>query len=224
VTVIAIAPRHNRPGINPHTRRPYRDADEFRREAHAFAQLHGGRVFVFDNHKEPAARFADVVDWLTPMRGIEAAGFFCHGLKASIQVGAGVKNAHVLAATLRSCGVRAVPLYACETARDLDGDRKDDEDDGPGGAGGFASVLVRALGGDCHVDAHTRSGHTSRLPFVRRFYANDDTDAGHWLVEPGSALWRTWKAALRDDRDFRLSFPLLSQEAIAAYLSARQVA
>ena len=126
----------------------------------------------------------------------------------------------MLAAALRDVGAASVPLYACDAARDNDADRSDDSEPGPGGAGGFASTLSAALPGVV-VDAHTTTAHTTRNPHVRRFMSGGD---GAWLVEPGSPMWRTWRDALREDRDFRLGFPLMSADAIASYLSARRVA
>jgi hypothetical protein len=211
MTVIAIAPAHDSPGK--------KDASgAFLVEARAFVRLHGGKLLTFDNRREPAARFVEVIDLLHGRRA-DAVGFFCHGHRNGLQIGATLRNAHVLAAALRDVGAASVPLYACDAARDNDADRSDDSEPGPGGAGGFASTLSAALPGVV-IDAHTTAAHTTRNPHVRRFMSGGD---GAWLVEPGSPLWRTWRDALRD-RDFRLSFPLLSSDAIAACLSARRVA
>ena len=212
MTVIAIAPAHDSPGKH--------DASgAFIPEARAFVKLHGGKLLTFDNSREPAARFVEVIDLLHG-RKADAVGFFCHGHKNGLQVGATLRNAHVLAAALRDVGAASVPLYACDAARDNDADRSDDSEPGPGGAGGFASTLSAALPGVV-IDAHTTTAHTTRNPHVRRFMSGGD---GAWLVEPGSPMWRTWRDALREDRDFRLGFPLMSADAIAAYLSARRVA
>ena len=223
MTVIAIAPAHDSPGKRD-------SSGAFVPEARAFVKLHGGRVLLFDNRREPKDRFVELIDVLAKMPRVlddkgavvppHAVAFFCHGHKNGLQVGATLRNAHVLAAALRDIGAASVPLYACDAARDNDADRSDDSEPGPGGAGGFASTLSAALPGVV-IDAHTTTAHTTRNPHVRRFMNGGD---GAWLVEPGSALWRTWRDALRDDRDFRLGFPLMSSEAIAAYLSARRAA
>lgn len=209
MTVIAIAPMFNSPGK--------KDASgAFLPEARLFAKLHGGRLMLFDNRKPEKARFTEVIDLLTGQRA-DCVAFFCHGFKSGLQVGANMRNVHVLAATLRDCGVRTVPLYACDAARDLDGERDDDNGEGPGGAGGFASALSAALPGVV-VDAHTTAAHTTRNPHVRRFRGGGD---GEWLVTPGSVLWRPWRDALRDDREFRLSFPLWSEDEIRDVLVGR---
>lgn len=218
MTFLAIAPEHNTPGINKRTGRPWRDGDEFQREARAFAKLHAGKVMTFNNLRPTGARFVEVIDYLTPMRGVDVIAFFCHGLKHAIQIGANLGNVETLAATLRACGATIVPLYACDAARDADGRKDDDRVDGPAGAGGFASVLAR---GGFRVDAHVTTAHTTINPFVRRFDPHDDTDDGHWLVGPGSTWWPTWRRALANDRDFRLSFPLWSEERLIAELASR---
>lgn len=209
MTAIAIAPMHNSPGKKDAT-------GAFLPEARAFARFNGGKVLLFDNHKAPRDRLIDVIDGLRGQRA-HCVAFFCHGLKTSIQVGATLRNVHVLASALRDCGAEVVPLYACDAARDTDNDREDDNADGPGGVGGFASALATA--GPFRVDAHTTTAHTTRNPHVRRF---DGEAEGHWLVEPGSAWWPTWRAALRDDPGFRLSFPLWSRERLLAELARRR--
>ena len=212
MTVIAIAPAHDSPGKH--------DASgAFIPEARTFVRLHGGKLLTFDNRREPAARFVEVIDLLHG-RKADCVAFFCHGHRNGLQVGATLRNAHVLAAALRDVGAASVPLYACDAARDNDADRSDDSEPGPGGAGGFASTLSAALPG-VPVWAHPSTAHTTRNPHVRRFMNGGD---GAWVVEPGSPMWRTWRDALREDRDFRLGFPLMSADAIAAYLGARRVA
>jgi hypothetical protein len=210
MTTIAIAPMHNSPGK--------RDATgAFLPEARAFARFNGGKVLLFDNRKPTRERLIDVIDGLRGQRA-HCVAFFCHGLKGGIQVGANLRNVHVLAAALRDAGASIVPLYACDAARDADNDRGDDNADGPGGVGGFASALASH---GFRVDAHTTTAHTTKNPHVRRF---DRGPEGYWLVEPGSAWWPTWRAALRDDPGFRLSFPLWEPERLLAELARRRAA
>lgn len=219
--VIAIAPRANTPGVNPRTGKPWRDASgAFQIEARAFARLHRGRYVTFDNLAPQAERFADVIDLLTGRRA-DVVAFFMHGYRTGLQCGVTLRNVHVLAATLRDCGAKVVPLMACDAARDADRDRKDDMEDGPGGAGGFASVLARS---GFQIDAHANPQHATKNPNVRRFLPDDGTDAGEWLVEPGSEHWRAWCRALQEDQGFRLSFPLWSRERVVAELAARAAA
>lgn len=211
--VIAIAPMHNSPGKKDAT-------GAFLPEGRAFAKLHAGRLLMFDNRRKSVDRLAEVIDLLAGQRA-ECVAFFCHGYRTGIQVGATLRNVHALAAALRDVGATTVPLYACDAARDADAFRDDDLEDGPGGAGGFASALSRH---GFTVDAHATTAHTTINPHVRRFDPHDDTDAGEWLVTPGSPWWATWRRALRDDRDFRLSFPLWSRERLVAELARRAAA
>lgn len=209
---IAIAPMHNSAGKKDAT-------GAFLPEARQFAKLHGGKVLTFDNRKPARDRFVEVIDLL---RGRQAhcVAFFCHGLKTSLQVGATLRNVHVLAAALKDIGCTTVPLFACDTARDADRDHADDMADGPGGSGGFASALSAALPA-ARVLGHTLTAHTSKAPYVREFRGGGD---GEWLIEPGSPWWRTWKKALQDDPAFRLSFPLWAPERLLAELARRAAA
>lgn len=213
MTVLAIAPAHNTGAKKDAT-------GAFQPEALAFAKMHAGRRMLFDNTAPAKARFANVIDYLTPHRNVECVAFFCHGLKTGLQIGATMRNVHALAATLRTCGVRSVALYACDAARDLDADQHDDLDDGDAGAGGFASALSGALPG-VPVYAHPTTAHTTRNPHVRVFTGGGD---GAWLVEPGSPWWRHWRAALQDDAALRLGFPLWSRERLVVELASRAAA
>lgn len=213
MSVVAIAPMHNSPGKKDAT-------GAFIPEAKAFAKMHHGRLMLFDSHAPPRSRFVDVIDYLTPMRNVEAVGFFCHGFKSGLQIGVSMRTVHVLAATLRTCGVRTVALYACDTARDGDGDRSDDVQPGPGGDGGFASALSAAMPG-VDVWGHAVAGHATRSPWMRRFRDGGD---GEWAVEPKSALWAAWRRALQDDAALRLSFPLWPRERLVAELARRAAA
>lgn len=209
---IAIYPAHDSPGKRD-------SAGAFRPEARAFARLHGGRVCSFDNRKPPKERLVEVIDLLRGQRA-DVVAFFCHGLRNSIQVGANIRNAHVLAAALRDVGATTVPLYACDTARDNDGQRDDDMAEGPGGEGGFASALSAALS-EARVFGHTVTAHATKAPHVREFIGGGN---GEWLVTPGSPWWLTWKRALHEDAGFRLSFPLWSRERLVAELARRAAA
>lgn len=203
--VLAFCPRSNSPGKKDAT-------GAFIPEALAFVRLHGGRVAYFDNLLPPAQRFRSVLQELSQSAPVECVAFFCHGHKNGMQIGANLRNIPTLAAAIAGVDARIVPLYACDAARDLDADRSDDSLPGPGGVGGYADRLSRALGGDISVDAHTTAGHTTWNPHVRRF------PGGKWIVEPGSPLWRKWRAKLREDRDFRLTFPFMSIKDIHARL------
>ncbi|MBK7153843.1 MAG: hypothetical protein IPH72_19025 [Sandaracinaceae bacterium] len=88
-----------------------------------------------------------------------------------------------------------VERYACDAARDDDADRRDDVTQSAGGDGGFADQLRDALaahGLTGHVDAHAKPGHTTKNPHLRRFHMDGGPGVGgEWLVEPGTALWRS---------------------------------
>lgn len=213
MTVLAIAPMHDTDGK--------RDASAvFVPQARAFCRLHKGRLMTFDSRQPKPARFTDVIDWLAPMRDVEAVGFFMHGFRSGLQCGAHMRNVHVLAASLRQCGVRVVALYACDTARDLDARRDDDMVSDDAGDGGFASALSAALPGVA-VYGHPVTAHATRAPYVRRFVGGG---AGEWVVPPSSPWWRHWRAALQDDEALRLSFPLWPRERLIAELARRAAA
>lgn len=224
MTVLAIAPAHDRPGVNPKTGRPYKDATgAFLPEARAFVDLHGGRLVAFDSLAVETERLQEVVRALREERGKAhaAIGLFMHGYRTGMQCGFRSFNvatvADALAWALAPGGV--VALYACDAARDTDADRSDDTAKGPGGAGGFASRLARALGPRARwVDAHATAAHTTKNPHLRRFLTEDATDDGVWIVEPGSAKWKAWREKLQRDRAFRLTFPLQDADAIRAGL------
>lgn len=206
--MLAIRPTTNRPGTNPATGKPWADVTgAFAPEARAWAALHGGKVATFDNTRGDAARFRDVCDLLDGRSGLRAVAFFCHGYRSGLQCGATVRNVEAFSWALRAALAPGAPviLYACDAARDLDNDRADDLAKGPAGDGGFASLLSRHLGADHWVDAHVTTAHTTINPHVRRFRGGG---AGAWIVEPGSPEWAAWRARLKGDRDFRLSFSL----------------
>jgi len=195
---ISFVPRHSSKGKH--------DADEFRREAQAFAKIHPGQIVEINNHAKKVAMRAEVLDAL---RGCEAAdiiAFFCHGWRHGIQFGFGIQHLAALAESMSHADAMqcaCVVLYCCSTA----------DGPGPGGDGGFADSLRDALCavGDvwCDVYAHDRPGHTTRNPYVRLFSGEGSRyggTGGTWIVAPGSALWRRWVAAMKTDLRFR--FPL----------------
>lgn len=215
MTVLAIAPRYDRPGVNPKTGKAWKDATgAFLPEARAFVKLHGGEVATFDNRASEASRFRETLEILASSGPIETLAFFCHGFKSGIQCGARVHNLWALARAIPS--VQSIALYACDAARDSDADRADDTARGPGGEGGFASLLARKARAQW-VDAHATAAHTTKNPHLRRF---GPSGIGRWLVEPGSDLWGEWCARLQNDRDFRLTFPRLSEAEIRESLHA----
>lgn len=210
-------------------------------EARAFLRFHGadpkGAAFVpFDHRLAPAKRRAQVEAGIRAAHTalgarIEGLAFFCHGYRRGLQTGHTTKALGGLVETMRdTCSPNvAVPLYACDAARDEDADRKDDLLDAPGGDGGFADALrdamlrTRAFHG-ANVDAHVTAGHTTRNPHVRRFEVTAAVPSetilglpgGSWLVTPNSARWKTWIRALRTD--FRFRFPFLDAAGIAQVL------
>ena len=224
MTVLAIYPAHNSPGKKDST-------GAFAPEAREFVKLHGGKALVFDNRRSDEDRAREVLELLEAQSGYYAAiGLFVHGYRTGIQTGHHVARkgprsvrtlAEALSRLLTHDGV--VPLYACDTARDLDRDRKDDETEALGGVGGFASRLCGELEAllptwTGHVDAHAVTAHTTRAPFVRRFAPRDGTDAAPWLAAPRSPLWAPFRRKLAKDRAFRLTFPLMSTADVEAAL------
>jgi len=209
--IIAICPKHNSKGKKD-------VSGAFLPEAVAFVGLHGGKLFQFDNHAPPRIRAAAVEQAIWNMQGaVDMVAIFCHGTKRGIQTGHSIRALGHLAEVI---GMRSSPehgprvvLYCCDTARDADTDAKDDLEPGPGGEGGFADYLrdeLRDLGySSGHIDAHTVVGHTTKAPYVRRFYVDETRSqlGGEWFVEPGSAHWKAWRRGLQSDSGLRWRFP-----------------
>lgn len=225
MTVFALAPKHNSPGKKDAT-------GAFQPEAKAFVKLHGGKLAMFDNRNSDGDRARECLDSLALEAGKshECIGIFSHGFRTGLQTGVrlgprmiGPRSvgvwAEYLVRALRPDG--KVALYACDAARDVDASRDDDMVKGPAGAGGFASTLtaeMEKLGWRGWLDAHVTTAHTTKNPYVRRFYADDQTDDGFWLVTPGHRLERAWKKHLKEP-GFRLTFPMTSHDEIHEYLA-----
>lgn len=226
MTVLAIAPAHNSPGKHDAT-------GAFQPEAKAFVRLHTGKLVLFDNRNGDSDRARECLDALALEngKGHACVGLFCHGFRTGLQTGVrigprmigprSVKTwAEYLVNALNPDGV--VALYACDAARDADADRADDMVTGPAGAGGFASELTRemaALGWGGWLDAHVTTAHTTKNPYTRRFYSDDDTEDGFWIVPPKASQHRQWQRWLKSEV-FRLSFPLMTAQQIQEWLPA----
>lgn len=219
--IASFAPVHNKPGINPDTKRPWGDADEFRREAAKFAVVHGPLVktYLFDNHEEPDTRAKYVRDALALHADLDAIAFFCHGSLRGIQAGfEGRLGATQLGVTLaRFHSLKTIALYCCDLGRDADKDRADDLLPGPGGDGGWADTLrdelAQTFSRAVTVYAHSVVAHTTKAPWVRRFsYLTGN--GGEWVVEPDSNQWKAWCRMLQSSPDLRLRFPFMSQAEI----------
>jgi len=160
------------------------------------------------------------------LRGV---AFFCHGYRTGIQFGITNKDVGALASSIASAShptVR-VPLYACDTGRDKDRNRKDDLE-AFGGDGGFADSLRDALcvqaARDNVVWAHTTAGHTTRNPHVRVFmglgseYGN--TGGFYVVARNNRKLWKAWRQALRaKGSTLRYDFPFMEVAEIHRFLS-----
>lgn len=216
--IIAICPTTNSHGKKDVT-------GAFLPEAKRFVKMHGGHLLRFDNTASKKKRREEVLDliWGNPHNGfLDHIAFFCHGYKTGIQTGHTQRTVQELAWTIaaRSNPDVRVTLYCCDTARDGDRDKTDDTLPGPGGDGGFADSLRDALcregcaGG--WIDGHTVTAHTTRAPYVRRFYTDGNPDGGvggDWVVAPRSPEWKTWTRALwgkRKPTDIRLRFPRMT--------------
>lgn len=194
-------------------------------EARAFLAAHqsAGKVHLFDNSLPMRMRRADVADRLArdPPRSVSVMAFFCHGWRDGIQAGYRTPDARALAEHFAPVAADSpvVALYACDAGRDADNQTEDDNEPGIGGEGGFADALRDAfvrVGVRATIFAHTRPGHTTRNPFVRRFLP-DEIGGGHWIVTPGSRLWPRWVQALRETT-LRFRFPLMADSEIEAEL------
>lgn len=208
MNILVVFPQHNSPGKRDVTGAFRPEALRFKKHAEA---THGASVDVasFDNRAGKLRRRRQVEALLraTP-QPLDMVAFFCHGLAKSIQTGHDLGTvatlAEALAETAQDRDVDVV-LYACDAA--------DTHTGGPGGDGGFADALRDALaerGVSGRVDAHVTTGHTTKNPYVRRFWSNGEAagTGGDWLVAPGSPKWASWRKALRDPRlPLRYDFP-----------------
>lgn len=227
---IAICPTHNARGKHDVTGAFLPEAEAFTRfraaEGNVLANLRQ-----FDNRAAKWRRRREVEAILDGAPyPLSVVAFFCHGRKRGIQTGhqfgaLGSSVQRLAKAIARNSVPKVrVVLYACHTGRDADSEQRDDMKPGPGGEGGFADKLRDALVAEgCSggvVDAHTVRGHTTTAPWVRRFYITEAAApmGGDWLVSPGSEKWRTWRKRLQSDACFRLSFPLMTTEAVRGAL------
>jgi len=222
--IIAFAPEHN------HKRK---DAQVvFKPEGRRFLAHHDQRslqLTLIDNSRSKWSQRRDVLRVLRTYKGsLEHAcvAFFCHGYKSGLQLGFKLRHAKILGRRIAELGDKApvVVLYACDTARDLDRDRRDDLTEF-GGDRGFADRLRDSLcrygAIDCQVDAHTTAGHATRNPNVRRFYGDGSSTGGaggQYIVPHGHPLWSRWRESLKTP--FRFDFPFLSIEKIHDMLEA----
>jgi len=234
-----FAPMYN------HTRR---DATAvFQPEGQRFLKHHGQRVgdiTLIDNRRLKPFQRRDVLRVLKAYQGAcekVCVALCCHGYKWGLQLGFKLRHAKVLGRHIAELGDRAphVVLYACDTARDLDRDRKDDLE-AFGGDGGFADLLrdamCRAGAVDCQVDAHTTAGHAGWNPNVRRFEGMGSPVGcigGQYIVpfptrellkglspdqkQKKRAAWAGWMEALKTP--FRYEFPFMSIGEIHRHLT-----
>ena len=222
---VAFIPRFNAKGKRDVT-------GAFEPEANSWSWIHGDcDVVSFNNRMSRKSRRSEVYSALNSHVDLDWVTFFCHGYPRGIQAGYGKRTAHQLATSLSmSCKRNAiVTLFACNAGRDDDRENKDDLMPGPGGHGGFADTLRKEMvrkgmkGG--WIDAHTVVGHTTRTPWVRRFYVSEqDLDnGGEYIIRPKSENWRFWRLWLRSSKEFRLSFSLCLASDLEASLSGRQL-
>lgn len=217
--IAAFAPAHDSPGKH--------DASgAFIPEARAFCKVHGAPdVRLFDNARPMAARLDQLIRVIDSLeRGsVDTWAFFSHGWRDGVQFGARQSSVGILAGALKLASTPSprVIMYCCDTGRDADEEREDDDDTGVGGTGGFADRLRFVLGRaglTATVYAHTTTAHCTMNPFVRRFDPGE-VGGGHWVIEPYSQLWQPWRRALRETNStLRFRFPFMEQVAIEAEL------
>lgn len=192
----------------------------FQPEARAFvaSQQLAATIALFDSNRALADRRYECARIIARQTDLDVIALFCHGWRDGVQAGWRIPNAGHLAdlLVLASRPTSTVILYACDAARDQDADRKDDTQPGPGGTGGFADVLderMRARGWQGRLFAHSTPGHTTTNPYVRCWAPGE---RGQWVIEPSSADWRPWRAALQGDLRFR--FPFLTRDEVRSVL------
>ena len=172
----------------------------FKPEAQRFVKHMGlnATVRLFDNNRAPGDRRKEVGIALDRSRDLDLVAFFCHGWKDGVQTGWNSGTVKDLADKLvLACTSDAtIALYCCDTGRGQDGK---DPAPGPGGLGGFASLLYTAMcarGFRGMLWAHATEGHTSMNPFVRIFAQDESIPLAHWAVEPDSDQFRVWRKLL----------------------------
>jgi len=177
-----------------------------------------------------ARRREAVCSFLRNKTDVGLIGIFCHGYPVGLQVGFRKHNCDLLVRYLKMCcrGDVKIILYACSTGsnRQTKGIRVP-KNIGPATDGGFADtlrdwMLLEGFRGGW-IDAHKTAGHTTRNPYVLRFYTEElfesewNVKGGEWLVSPKSVLWGDWRELLKTD--FRFRFPLLTEREIYKGLS-----
>ena len=222
MNMLCFAPMHN------HKRK---DATRvFQPEAKRFLEYQKmpmEKLILVDNKKNSRTMRKMILDTVEKSERLTSVFFFCHGFKSGIQLGFNNATVKQLAKSLNCNSWHTIPFrscfYACDTARDLDRDRRDDLE-ALGGDGGFADRFRDALCYEgmfhCRVDAHTTAGHASRNPNVRRFCGEGTTaggKGGYYIVPFRSTHWTAWRMALKTD--YRFAFPFLSSEKIISYLA-----
>jgi hypothetical protein len=176
-------------------------------QKHWIAQGAACARFGYDNRRKPGEKRAEVETILSTQRGLDLIAFFGHGLRRSMQTGHDMASVGALATIITNASAPhvVVVLYACSTgATDT----------------GFAAALrneLNARGKTGHVDSHANPGHTTQNPFVRRFVMGERE--GHWIVEPQSPTWRSWRASLKGDMRFR--FPTMADGSVHAEIDSR---
>ena len=190
---------------------------EARAYANVMSMTHDTVLVGFDNSASKLARRRQVEASIRSTGPLQHFALFSHGLAKGLQTGHDLATVSTLAEALAASAGPSkrlvVTLYACDAA--------DSPGDGPGGDGGFADALRDALaerGITGHVDAHVTTGHTTKNPYVRRFWCDGQAagTGGDWLVAPGSPKWRAWIRALKGDMRWR--FPWLTPAEIDAAL------
>ena len=169
-------------------------------------------------------RLEEVCMFLRNKTGVKWVAMFCHGYSSGLQFGLNKKNIPTFVQYLNMSCTKDVKmtLYACSTASTIKQTRNISM---PGTDNGYADKLRDAMlaagmrGG--WIDAHLTPGHTTRNPFVLRFYTQPtfegswDVPGGEWLVSPKSVLWRPWKKAVQNMKDvFRFQFSNMTEEEI----------
>lgn len=224
---LVFRPQWDQPGRRDVTYAFAPEADAFR-EHH---RIEPDQVVVFDNRRGMLYRRDSCLAAIDSARqsareSLKLMAFFCHGWKGGIQAGFRSRDLPLLANRLRGWAVDdlVVVLYACDAARDADGQRRDDRRDVVGGNGGFADGLRNSLcmAGlvNCRVYGHTVVGHSTQSPWVRRFEGGGSHlggRGGRYIVRPYSRLWPRWRKALRGDMRFR--FPLMTFDEIHTELA-----
>lgn len=184
----------------------------FKPEAKAFAQLHGvpdSRVIPVPQNISIIARRKIFRETCKKYEDIDKIVYFGHGSKSSLPgIGMNLYNLKYCVDYINGCAADqlTIVLYACLAGKGF----------------GIADQLYWALQEHlycCKVVAHLSAGHASWNPYAEYSGIGKNKD-GRKIIDSSDPLWSTWLKELKENQEFRLSFPFWTETRIREYLEA----